>query len=233
MGIVLKSFFKGLSGSFILFLLGYFLFWCVNPAHFPITCVQFIGERKYLSQEALRQVTLPELRAGFFRLKVSTLQQQLLSLPWIKQADVRKVWPNKLVINFKEHTPAALWNSQGLLNESGVFFRPTGSLEPFANLPKLQGPDGRHPLVWQQFLLMRQILKPLHVDIENLVLAPRGAWHLRLSSGITVMLGTNDILVRLQRFAHAYEKQLQAQAQKVAYVDLRYTSGMAIGWKSA
>jgi cell division protein FtsQ len=48
---------------------------------------------------------------------------------------------------------------------------------------------------------------------------------------MTIVLGTNDILTRLRRFVHAYEKQLHMRQKDLAYVDLRYTSGMAIGWK--
>lgn len=233
MGSFLKSFFKSLIWSFLFFTLVYFAYWGTRPANFPITQVKFSGQRKHLSEEELRECTFSEVRAGFFRLKVSTLQQQLLSLPWVKQVDIRKEWPDKLVINFTEHTPAALWNNQNLLSETGTLFKPNQSLKAFETLPQLQGPDGRYSLVWQQFLAMNKILQPLGLSIKGMILAPRGAWQLQLSNGITVMLGTNDILDRLQRFVDIYQKELLTETQKVAYVDLRYTRGMAIGWKSA
>ncbi len=229
---VLKRIRQGLSCVFVFFAVGYSIFWCLDPTHFPITSVRFIGDRQNLSQEELREVIVSEINAGFFRLKVSTLQHHLLSLPWIKQADVRKVWPDQLVVRFEEHTPAAYWGDKGMISDLGTLYYPPSVKVSELNLPKLQGPEGKSHIVWQQFLVMEEILAPLNLTISQLILAPRGAWQLRLSNGITVVLGTNDILKRLNRFVQAYEKQLHLRQQEMSYVDLRYTSGMAIGWTS-
>lgn len=229
---LLKRLSQGLSCVIIFFAVGYAVFWCLDPSHFPITSVRFIGERKNLSQEELRTAFVSEVNAGFFRLNVSTLQHQLLSLPWIKQADVRKVWPDQLVVRFEEHTPAAYWSDKGMISDMGTVFYPDISKVSDLNLPILQGPDGRQALVWQQLLVMEETLAPLNLTITHLTLAPRGAWHLRLSNGMMVILGTNDILKRLNRFVQAYDKHLSARAQEMSYVDLRYTSGMTVGWRS-
>lgn len=230
--LALKRLVQGLSCVLIFFTVGYFVFWCLEPAHFPISSVRFIGERKYLSQDELKEVISSEIKKGFFRLKVSTLQQQLLSLTWIARVDVRKVWPNQLVINFEEHQPAALWRGEAVLSVMGVLFYPDIAKVKRLNLPVLQGPEGKSDLVWRQFLVMEETLAPLQLNITQLTLAPRGAWHLRLSNGITVVLGTNDVMMRLHRFARAYEKQLHVRQKEMTYVDLRYTSGMAVGWRS-
>jgi cell division protein FtsQ len=191
-----------------------------------------LGERKYLSQENVRKVISSEVKAGFFGLKVLTLQQELLSLPWMKQVDIRKVWPNQLEIHFEEHTPAAMWGDKGVLSSAGILFYPPSTKSLLVKLPVLQGPEGRHTLVWDQFLAIKAILAPVNLEITQLVLAPRGAWHMKLSNGITVVLGTNDIMTRLSHFVGAYKKDLYARHQDMVYVDLRYTSGMTIGWKS-
>lgn len=227
-----KRFIQGLSCILAFFAISYLVFWCWQPAHFPISSVRLVGERKYLTPQALQAVISPELKKGFFRLKVSTLHQQLLSLPWIKQVEIRRVWPDQLLIRFQEHTPAARWGDKGLLSTTGVLFYPDLSKVKKMNLPLLQGPEGKSALVWQEYLAMRKTLAPLHLRIARLVLAPRGAWHLQLSNGITVILGTNDVATRLQRFVYAYEKQLSVRQFEVSYVDLRYTSGIAVGWKT-
>ncbi len=222
-----------LSYASVFFALGYAVFWCLDPSHFPITSVRFKGERDHISQEELRTTILSEIKAGFFRLEVSTLQKHLLSLPWVKQADVRKVWPNQLVVHFEEHIPAAYWGDKGMLSDHGALFYP--NLEKIAaqNLPILQGPEGKSTIVWQQYCEMENIIAPLNLKITQVVLAPRGAWQVQLSNGITVVLGTNDILMRLKRFVGAYEKHLQGHEHKMAYVDLRYTNGMAIRWQQS
>lgn len=224
---------RALGCVLVFFAVGYLGFWCYDPANFPISSVKVFGETKYLSKEVIQKVVLPELKGGFFRLKVSTLQQQLLLLPWVKQVSVRKVWPDQLVLHFEEHSPLALWGSKGVFSTTGVLFYPDLSKLKFDHLPKLRGSEGKAAQVWQQYLAMEQTLLPLHLTITQLDLAPRGAWHLKLSNGITVILGTNDVQMRLKRFVLAYEKSLQERQQEIAYVDLRYTSGMAVGWKAS
>ncbi|MFI4937648.1 MAG: cell division protein FtsQ/DivIB [Candidatus Berkiellales bacterium] len=228
-----KRYVEAFIGACVFFSVGYFLFWCFDPANFPILSVKFVGERKFIAEQDLRKMVRQEINEGFFRLKVSNLRAQLLSLPWVKEVDIRKVWPDQLVVHFAEHTPAALWDKAGLLSSKGTLFEPEFLAKKFSYLPLLTGPEGRHSQVWDQFSEMSEILAPLKLKITQMELAPRGAWQLRLSNGITVVLGTDDILQRLRRFVQVYQKQLSQRAREMAYVDLRYTSGMAIGWKTS
>ncbi|MBS0290567.1 MAG: cell division protein FtsQ/DivIB [Proteobacteria bacterium] len=230
--LALKKIIQALSGVLVLVALGYGTFWCLDPAHFPISSVRFVGYRHYLSQEALSEAVLPEIKAGFLRLKPSFIQQSLMSLPWIKQVDIRKVWPDQLIVVFEEHVPAAFWGEKGIINDSGKLFFPEFIKKDLPALPRLQGPEGKSTLVWQQYLVMKKTLEPLNLTIRQLILAPRGAWQFQLSNGVTVVLGTNDTEQRLARFVKSYEKYLYEHQQVISYVDMRYTNGMAVGWKS-
>ena len=59
----------------------------------------------------------------------------------------------------------------------------------------------------------------------------RGAWEVQLSSGIRVRLGASFVEQRLDRFFDALDKVIAAEAERVDYVDMRYTNGFAVGWK--
>ena len=60
-------------------------------------------------------------------------------------------------------------------------------------------------------------------------LTPRHAWELTLDGNIQLFLGRSDIALRLQRFIDAFP--VIEPRERVAYVDLRYDTGMAVGWK--
>jgi cell division protein FtsQ len=221
---------QGLCCGAALCFLAYLILWCLTPSHFPIRNVKFTGKMQYLTQAELVTAITDDIHAGFFRLKISTLQQHLLSLPWAKQVEVTRILPDNVVIRMVEHQPGAFWGEKGILSEEGTLIYPNLTALKIPNLPLLQGPPGKHHLVWDQYLKMQTILTPLKLGITEVVLAPRGAWHIRLSNGILVILGTNDILSRLRFFAWAYDKYLYTRQPEVAYVDLRYTKGMAVGW---
>lgn len=205
---------------------------CFDPVNFPIREVLFVSEQRMVSSEMLQETIVEHLTSGFFRLRVSEIQESLLLHPWIKQVDVRKQWPNRLVIKLDEHTPAARWGENGMISTTGEVFFPEGSLESFTDLPVLEGPSIRRTWVWEHYLTMQSILSSHELSIAKLSLAPRGAWQMKLNNGMVIHLGKDDVMKRLKRFVRVYKTHLQSKREAMKYVDLRYTQGLAVGWKS-
>lgn len=205
-------------------------YWLFQTDQFPIQRVKLIGDMAHVSHQTLQSVITPHIQAGFFSVNVSKLQKELLLLPWIKRADVRRVWPGQLVVHLSEHDPKAIWNDEALMSREAILFSPPLTDIQSLHLPRLHGPEGKQMLVWEQYLSIEEKISSLHLRIVTLELAHRGAWQLQLSNGIQIKLGTQDVLVRLQRFVDAYQKALSQEPRPIAYVDLRYTNGMAVGW---
>ena len=78
---------------------------------------------------------------------------------------------------------------------------------------------------------MRGKLADAGLTLERLELDERGAWLLTLGGGQEVRLGRRDIDERLYRFFDVVAPALAADLKRVAYVDLRYTNGFAVGWR--
>lgn len=205
---------------------------CFDPINFPIREVLFVGEQGMVSSEVLQETIIDHLSLGFFRLRVREIQEALLDQPWIKQVDVRKRWPSRLVIKIDEHSPAARWGEKGMISTTGEVFFPQEHLETFADFPVLEGPNVKRSLIWQYYLRMESILSSHGLSVSRLSLAPRGAWQMKLSNGIIIHLGKDDVMKRLKRFVRVYETHLQSKRETMKYVDLRYTQGLAIGWET-
>lgn len=204
--------------------------WLFRPSAFPISNVKIFGNLAYLSEPEIANVVSPHIKRGFFAVKVSNLRQQLVELPWVNHADVRRVWPGQLVIRIHEHTPATFWRNDALISVDGEMFAPA-TIANVKALPHLWGPKLQHEAVWAQYLRFKTMVTPLGLSIERCEMASRGAWQLQLSNHIVVVLGTQDIESRLQRFVRAYQKTLHEKQDRIEYVDLRYTSGMSVGWR--
>lgn len=205
--------------------------WMFRPSSFPVHNVKIFGNLHYLPEETVADIVSPHLNGGFFAVNVSNLRQQLVELPWVVHADVRRVWPGQVVIRIKEHIPAAFWQDSALLSQDGVLFSPESLTKVEVNMPRLYGPSSQHHDVWTQYLLLDKHVSPLGLHIVRCEMASRGAWQIQLSNGIIVVLGTQDIFSRLKRFVTAYQKLLHTKQNQIDYVDLRYTSGMSVGWR--
>ena len=163
-------------------------------------------------------------------MNVERAHQDVEALPWVYRASVRKRWPNGLEIYVVEQIPAAKWNGDLLLNQFGDVFQALVN-DSDVNLPGLFGPGGSEQTALQGYLAMRSLLSGADFEISELFLSERFAWNVRLSNGIKLNLGRTEFIDRLQRFIDLYPL-LNKQDKAVDYVDLRYDTGLAVGWKT-
>ena len=70
------------------------------------------------------------------------------------------------------------------------------------------------------------------MHITQLSLNSRDEWQLLLNKHLLLILGTDQLEERLQRFILLYSKVIEKKEEKVAYIDFRYPNGVAIKWKS-
>lgn len=59
----------------------------------------------------------------------------------------------------------------------------------------------------------------------------RGAWKIKLATGLEILLGRNEQLKKLQRFLKTLTVLKKEQVEQIAIVDLRYPNGYAVSWK--
>ncbi|WP_429101696.1 cell division protein FtsQ/DivIB [Aeromonas veronii] len=204
--------------------------WLTDANRLPMSELLLQGQHQYLQTEELRMAVLDgaELR-NFFELDVNELQARLNALPWVAQVSVRKKWPNKIKIYLTEQDVAARWNGNRFVNTKGkVFSAPDRVKTP---LLQLSGPDDQAAWVLKESRQYESQLAAKGYKLLGVNLTPRHAWELTLDGNIKLFLGRNDIALRLQRFIDAFPV-IEPRAQ-VAYVDLRYDTGMAVGWKKS
>ena len=201
--------------------------WMTAANQVPVNNLMIQGEHRYLSRDEVRQsvLALPEV-GNFFALEVDQVQQQLQSLPWVYQASVRKQWPDTVRVYIVEQQVAARWNQNAMLNTHGEVFRAN---HQGLQLVSLSGPDEESARVLEEYRHVQTLLQPGGYDIERIHLTPRRSWELTLTSGVKLLLGREDIAARLQRFIDVYPGI--EQRERVAYLDLRYDTGLAVGWK--
>lgn len=203
-----------------------------DPKRFPVLEVKIVGDLHYQDKKQIENVLLSELSKGFYGLSVNRLNKNLLSLSWIQASEVKRVWPDAIQVELTERKPLVVWNQTGLISTEGDLFvaKHNKEMASLENLPKLDGPEGRHSLVWQNYLVMEKMLAPMGLKISELTLSPRGSWQIKLENNLNIILGTREVLPRLRRFVRSYDKLVGQRPNQIGYVDLRYTSGMAVGW---
>jgi len=199
----------------------------------PVTSLVISGEMPYTNKEDI-DTAIESINLGnFFKVDVNDIQKQVSMLPWVYSVSVRKQWPNELKIYIVDQTPIAHWNGDMLINQYGQAFQANiGRL--IEELPSFFGPEGTENLALENFTNLNQILDYSNLNIDELVLSERFAWQLTLNDGVRLDLGRENRVERIQRFMDAYPKIKvnKNKNQQVDYIDLRYDTGLAVGWKS-
>ena len=144
-------------------------------------------------------------------------------VPWVREATVRRQFPDAVEITFQAHEAFARWNERELVSRTGDVF----AAEDARKLPRLRGPDGSAATLVAGLPEFAAVLEPLGSPIAELRLSKRGAWEVLLESGLAVELGRGDWKPRALRFAAAWTG-LAEEARSARYADLRYPNGFAL-----
>ncbi len=244
-----------LSGSWL------FIHWLNQPGNFPFKKLALVTQLDNQNSQTLQSVTINALNGGFFSLNVDRLRIQLLEqLPWIKSVSVRKIWPDKLLLDIVEHKPIARWlsvdlmdtlsseiqnsNSQ-LLSRDGIIFDPSLTSKQEKKLTQmilLTGSASNIKKILTQCIQFSKKLQLLDLGMKQCGMNKRRSWQLNVfiksvnsqelfDNNIEIKLGKENVMQHFERFSRAFSGQLKNYMISIIMVDLRYSNGFAVKWK--
>lgn len=199
----------------------------------PLQTVSVEGRFQRVSpldvEQAVRSAVGTHGLVGVDLRRVSLAVQRL---PWVDRASVARHWPDGLVVEVEEQVPVARWGETGLVNVRGeLFVNDARHIPP--ELPELVGPEGTQRLLTQRYLAIKDPLEGAGMRLSRVSLDARGAWEFDLENGMALRLGRMHIDERFGRFMGVAARIVGPRAADIAYVDLRYANGFAIGWRNA
>jgi cell division protein FtsQ len=196
------------------------------PGLFALHNVRLMAAPQRIDPDGVLQV-VRNVQGNFFTVDIERLRKSLEKLPWVRSVSIRREFPHRLEVQLEEHQALARWNNNALVNQQGEIFAARSEQV----LPNFIGPDGTAAEMTQHYTKFNQQLAVLSLQAGQIALSPRHAWQLRLSNGMVLELGREDLQQRLARFVDAYPYSLaavQGKVKKVKYVDLRYRNGFAV-----
>ena len=211
--------------------------WVGNHPLFAIRAITVVGEVTHNNPVTLRANVLPRLSGSFFTLDLAQARQSFEAVPWVRQAVVRREFPNRLKVVLQEHQAAAYWGAEGdsrLLNSFGEVFEANAGEVEHEQLPRLVGPAGQEPQVLVMYGQLQPMFESLDLGIDQLELTGRGSWVARLDTGAVVELGRGnsaEIGARTTRFLRTLTQVTARYSRRpdaVEAADLRHPDGYAL-----
>ena len=213
--------------------------WAARLPMFAIKAIRVEGEVTRNSESTIRANAAHRLAGSFLTLDLQTSRAAFESVPWVRHAVVRRVWPMRLAVQLEEHRPVALWaaadGNDKLVNSFGeVFEANIGDVEDDA-LPRLAGPEGSAPQLLAMQRRLAPVIEPLRAgELEQLTLSARGSWRVVLEKGAQIELGRgseDEVVQRTQRFAQTVPRVTAQYQRPLESADLRHADGFAVRLK--
>jgi cell division protein FtsQ len=194
---------------------------------------------KHISKPIVKQQVLENVQGNFFSVRLEDVKRGFESMPWVRHANVRRVWPNGLVVSIEEQKPFGTWggsDSHTLMNAQGELFAGRVSeISDDVHLIDFYGPADASQEVMSLYQKASAWFKPWGLEVKSLALTERYAWHVKLSNGMKVEFGrdeeNSDKNLTEERVARLFKYWPQVQEKwpnRVDAVDLRYANGFAV-----
>ncbi|MDR1062370.1 MAG: cell division protein FtsQ/DivIB [Azoarcus sp.] len=208
--------------------------WALSRPLFPLRELILKAPPAQVTQAQLEYVARTAIHGNFFTARLDEVRVAFEKLPWVRRAEVRRLWPDALELRIEEHEAVAYWKNAGngddvrLINRHGEVFAASSDID----MPEFSGPQGAAASMLERYAAYSEMLEPLQTKLVRLDLSARGAWQLWLGSGLTIMLGRErertPLDTRLARFVAAWPQLREKLGVQVVRADLRYPDGFAL-----
>ena len=190
-----------------------------NSVGFRIAAISLTGSKEVSREEILTTAGVTG-RASLLFLDADQARTRLMANPWIGDAAVLKLYPDRLQITVTERQAFALWQKDGRVN---VIASDGTVLEPFVErryigLPVVVGKGAEREA--KDFLTVLDRYPDIRTMVRASILVAERRWNLRLVNGIDVRLPETDVDVALGRLV-ALDRDKKLLSRDITMIDLR------------
>ncbi len=184
-----------------------------------VETIDIVGERVASEQNIL---AASEIYIGdaLLSLDIGETVERIEQLTWIKEAAIRRDFSGDVIINVREHRPAALWqidNKLWVVSDEGVQITDQ-QLEYFAHLPMISGIGAEKQL--ENLLRAISSNEVLFERVETATWVGGRRWDLILKNGIKIMMPEIELAQAWQNLSEL-EQSEQLLARNILAVDFR------------
>lgn len=219
--------------------------WAVRLPVFNIRAIQVDGDVSRNSVASLRANALPRLKGSFLSMNLKDGRAAFEAVPWVRHAQLQRIWPMRLKVNLEEHRAAAYWEARtdsadsateasaepALVNSFGEVFQANlGDVED-EDLPVLAGPANAAGPMLQMWRALSPAAEKLGETIDRLDLSGRGSWRATFGSGAVIELGRGsetEVAGRFGQFARSITQVTAQYRSPLLSADLRHADGYAV-----
>lgn len=203
-------------------------------ATWNVKTVRLAGELTLAEGQEVQEAVAGTLaQAGFNG--AGDVARAVQGLGWVRDVQVRRLWPDMLDVRVSRQTLAARWGDVGLsyLTTGGnVVSVPPDEGDPvLRDLPVLKASHATSAEAMRLYTLLDGIARTGDLRLDRLEQNAGGKWIATVAGSVEVVLGSAELGERFRRFLVVHERVLGHGIADVERVDARYEAGVAVRWR--
>jgi cell division protein FtsQ len=219
-----------------LIVIGAALLWLAQRPFFSMRAIEVRGDLQHVTSASVRAAIAGRLKGNYFTMRLDETRRVMERVPWVAQASVRRVWPDRLLVTLVEHHALGVWNDGRLLSDAGLLFVANpAEAEVHGALPAFEGPEAVARDAARRYYEFAAMVAPLGMKIASIDVSDRRSWTVevagidgaatRLELGRdTDALALND---RLAQVVAAFPMVAARVGGTPQSIDARYPNGLA------
>jgi cell division protein FtsQ len=200
-------------------------------AGFEIADADVRGHNKLRRDEILSAAGITRY-TSLVLLDADSAREKLKSNPWIAEAVIRKLYPNRIEIEVTEREAFALWQRNGKLavvSHDGTVLEEVRDARP-EKLPLIVGEGAAKQAA--EFLAVLARFPAIKSEVYGAIFVAERRWNLRLNSGVDVRLPEGDPEAALALLTKLNREQ-NVLSRDITMIDLRIPGQVVVRMSEA
>ncbi len=195
----------------------------------PVQVVRVSGDLSEPERVAVKAAVLERLDGGLLGVSLDDVVANVAALSWPRDVHARRIWPGIVDVAVTKDPVAARWGGGGVLNSSGAVVDSAGP--PNSTLPLIRCANANGARAMQIFQMLEQVLSDTPLKVAQIEEDALGEWRVTFTNDVTVALGHEELLERVERFYRVYREVIETRLDQVEHIDARYRNGVAVSWR--
>ncbi len=210
-----------------------------QPSDFQIKRLALTGDKLHVKHAQIREAIVSNLGGNYFSADVEAIVEVMQQFPWVDEVSVRRQWPDTLMLHVTEHKPMARWGQNLWLTTKGELVELP--IKKAKLLPNLSGSKEQLDLIYGQYKAWAPAFAQQGLRLTSVDLSQQHLWTLNVdvigqgqqsSDAFEMVLLERNSSAQLKQFLTIVRQNLIDHPGLIERVDLRYSSGFSIKWRS-
>jgi cell division protein FtsQ len=186
---------------------------------FGLKAITIVGARDLSEKEILTAAGVSDRNSLLF-INAADVRAKLMQVPLVADANVRKLYPDRLMIEITERAPFAVWQRDGVLEVIAADGTVIDQLrdQDFTDLPFVVGVGANQRV--GEFLALLDAAGELRSKIRAGILVGERRWTLKLTNGLDVKLPEQNPQAAVGQFVRL-AREMRLLDKDILAVDLR------------